>query len=103
MTTCPETSMNSVANLSDAYALLCKAGLEEACATASPLSMPMTASRDFAALAHHHQEPPQAANNGGPWTTWLLVGGRGAGKTRLGAEWVCAAAHGTAPYAERRS
>lgn len=29
------------------------------------------------------QRPPQ-----GDWTTWLMVGGRGAGKTRAGAEWV---------------
>jgi phage terminase large subunit-like protein len=43
---------------------------------------------DFLALAHRHQEPPLAANNGGPWTTWLMLGGRGAGKTRAGAEWV---------------
>ncbi len=34
---------------------------------------------DFLALAHRHQEPPAAANNGGPWTTWLMLGGRGAG------------------------
>ena len=25
---------------------------------------------------------------GGQWTTWLVLGGRGAGKTRAGAEWV---------------
>lgn len=30
-----------------------------------------------------HQLPPE-----GDWTTWLLLGGRGAGKTRAGAEWV---------------
>ena len=29
------------------------------------------------------QEPPP-----GDWTTWLLIGGRGSGKTRAGAEWV---------------
>ncbi|MBY0422632.1 MAG: terminase family protein, partial [Parvularculaceae bacterium] len=34
-------------------------------------------------LAHEHQKPPQ-----GDWTTWLLLGGRGAGKTRAGAEWI---------------
>ena len=34
-------------------------------------------------FAHPHQiEPP------GDWTTWLMLGGRGAGKTRAGAEWV---------------
>ncbi len=54
-------------------------------------------------LAHAHQEPPARANNGGPWTTWLVLGGRGAGKTRLGAEWVRAQVQGHAPYAERRA
>jgi phage terminase large subunit-like protein len=41
-----------------------------------------------AVVLHPHQRPPLAANNGEPWTTWLLLGGRGAGKTRAGAEWV---------------
>lgn len=56
--------------------------------------------RDFIALAHRHQEPPVCGNNGRPWTTWLMLGGRGAGKTRLGAEWVRAQAHGSRPYAD---
>jgi len=33
-----------------------------------------------------HQIPPDP--NVSDWTTWLLIGGRGAGKTRAGAEWV---------------
>ncbi|HEY1615142.1 MAG TPA: terminase family protein [Rhizomicrobium sp.] len=33
------------------------------------------------------QQPPQGA-----WTTWLYMGGRGAGKTRAGAEWIRARA-----------
>lgn len=33
--------------------------------------------------AYSHQLAPE-----GDWTTWLLLGGRGAGKTRAGAEWV---------------
>lgn len=33
--------------------------------------------------ARREQRPP-----GGDWTTWLLMGGRGSGKTRAGAEWV---------------
>ena len=45
----------------------------------------LRAARDFLTLAHAHQEPPASANNGGPWTTWLMLGGRGAGKTRAGA------------------
>ena len=31
--------------------------------------------------------PDQLAPEG-PWTTWLVLGGRGAGKTRAGAEWI---------------
>ena len=41
------------------------------------------------------QRPPA-----GDWVTWLLMGGRGSGKTRAGAEWVRAlAANGTGPIA----
>ena len=35
---------------------------------------------------------PAAARAGAPWRTWLILGGRGAGKTRAGAEWVRACA-----------
>jgi phage terminase large subunit-like protein len=38
---------------------------------------------DWETFAHPHQNPPP-----GEWITWLLLGGRGAGKTRAGAEWV---------------
>ena len=34
-------------------------------------------------FAHGHQQAPRW-----DWTTWLLIGGRGAGKTRAGALWV---------------
>jgi len=47
----------------------------------------------FGVFAHAHQKPPAA-----PWSTWLLLGGRGAGKTRTGAEWVRALAQGLPPY-----
>ncbi|MEM9358589.1 MAG: terminase family protein [Pseudomonadota bacterium] len=33
------------------------------------------------------------------WRTWLILGGRGAGKTRAGAEWVRAVALGKQPFA----
>lgn len=36
----------------------------------------------FLAVARPAQRPPQ-----GDWRTWLFMGGRGAGKTRAGAEW----------------
>jgi len=39
--------------------------------------------RHWDIFAHEHQRVPQA-----DWTTWLILGGRGAGKTRAGAEWV---------------
>ena len=47
-----------------------------------------TVHADFLTFAHKHQRPPDVANNGKDWTTWLILGGRGAGKTRAGAEWV---------------
>jgi phage terminase large subunit-like protein len=40
-------------------------------------------------FARPDQWPPD-----GDWTTWLFLGGRGAGKTRAGAEWVRALALG---------
>ena len=36
---------------------------------------------EFWALSH--QLPPEGA-----WKTWVIMGGRGAGKTRAGSEWV---------------
>ncbi len=41
----------------------------------------------WAYRAHDAQLPPRGA-----WTTWLFLGGRGAGKTRAGAEWLRAEA-----------
>lgn len=54
-------------------------------------------------FAHAHQVPPSLAPNGEPWLTWLLIGGRGAGKTRAGAEWVRAQALGLAPVADTKA
>ncbi len=39
-----------------------------------------------------HQLPPEGA-----WKTWVIMGGRGAGKTRAGAEWVRAQVEGALP------
>lgn len=39
-------------------------------------------------LARDDQLPPASAASDAPWASWLLLGGRGAGKTRAGAEWV---------------
>ncbi|MFB2532918.1 DNA-packaging protein [Paracoccus sp. p4-l81] len=45
---------------------------------------------DFWALPH--QLPPE-----GDWKSWVIMGGRGAGKTRAGAEWVRAQVEGAGP------
>jgi phage terminase large subunit-like protein len=45
---------------------------------------------DFWALPH--QLPPE-----GDWRTWVILGGRGAGKTRAGAEWIRSQVEGAKP------
>jgi len=45
---------------------------------------------EFWALGH--QLPPE-----GDWRTWVILGGRGAGKTRAGAEWVRSMVEGSRP------
>jgi phage terminase large subunit-like protein len=68
-----------------------------------PMPRLLRLKRDFAAFAHPHQRPPLTGNDGAPWRTWLLLGGRGAGKTRSGAEFVRALVHGHAPWADTRN
>ncbi|MEN8710326.1 MAG: terminase family protein, partial [Paracoccaceae bacterium] len=46
----------------------------------------------FEFWAHDHQLPPE-----GQWRTWVILGGRGAGKTRAGAEWVRTQVEGPLP------
>ncbi|WP_146345068.1 DNA-packaging protein [Falsiphaeobacter marinintestinus] len=46
----------------------------------------------FEFWAMEHQLPP-----GGDWRSWVILGGRGAGKTRAGAEWVRSAVEGGLP------
>ncbi|MDR6431488.1 terminase large subunit domain-containing protein [Brucella pseudogrignonensis] len=46
--------------------------------------------------ARDAQLPPS-----GHWRTWLILGGRGSGKTRAGAEWVSGMALGLAPFSSR--
>ncbi|MCB2110646.1 DNA-packaging protein [Albidovulum sp.] len=45
-----------------------------------------------------HQLPPE-----GVWKTWVIMGGRGAGKTRAGAEWVRREVEGSRPRDPGRS
>jgi phage terminase large subunit-like protein len=46
----------------------------------------------FEFWAMEHQLPPE-----GDWRTWVIMGGRGAGKTRAGAEWVRSLVEGSLP------
>lgn len=49
---------------------------------------------DWELWARPDQLPPE-----GDWISWLVLGGRGAGKTRTGAEWVKALVQGRTPFA----
>jgi phage terminase large subunit-like protein len=80
---------------------LCRVGKTQAKLKALPLPALIRLHHDFAVLSHPHQQHGDAGNGGGPWTTWLILGGRGAGKTRIGAEWVRAQVFGLPPYAAR--
>ena len=51
---------------------------------------------DFWAM--EHQLPPE-----GEWKTWVIMGGRGAGKTRAGAEWVRMQVEGARPMDQSRA
>ncbi len=51
----------------------------------------------FEFWAMPHQLPPE-----GNWRSWVILGGRGAGKTRAGAEWVRAMVEGARPLDQGR-
>lgn len=54
---------------------------------------------DWQIWARDDQLPPALTAQGAAWRVWVILGGRGAGKTRAGAEWVRAQAMGLAPIA----
>ena len=58
---------------------------------------------DWMIWARDDQLPPIALPSGQPWRTWLVLGGRGSGKTRSGAEWIRARALGIAGLTETRA
>ncbi|QBY02605.1 ATP-binding protein [Rhodophyticola sp. CCM32] len=66
------------------------AGLSDAALAALPYV--------FDVWALPHQLPPE-----GDWRSWVILGGRGAGKTRAGAEWVRAMVEGGTPEAPGRA
>ena len=51
--------------------------------------------QDWDFWARDDQFPPE-----GDWLTWLMIGGRGAGKTRAGAEWIRGLAGGRPGFAK---
>ncbi|MBB3930727.1 phage terminase large subunit-like protein [Kaistia hirudinis] len=72
-----------------------RAGRSPAAAIARLSSAEIDAfAKDWDFWARDDQLPPA-----GDWLTWLMIGGRGAGKTRAGAEWVRAMAAGRPGYA----
>ena len=58
---------------------------------------------DWMIWARDDQLPPVSLPDGKPWATWLILGGRGSGKTRSGAEWVRARALGLPSLTDTRA
>lgn len=56
---------------------------KKALAKLSPAAMQALAARDWSVVARPEQLPPE-----GRWYSWVILAGRGFGKTRSGAEWV---------------
>lgn len=54
---------------------------------------------DWHVWARDDQLPPEQTAED-PWRVWLILGGRGSGKTRAGAEWIRAKALGLPPFAD---
>ena len=54
--------------------------------------------REWICQGRTAQQPPRSE-----WQTWLILGGRGSGKTRMGAEWVNGTALSLPPFASKRS
>ena len=57
----------------------------------------------FEFWAFPHQLPPEQTQGGRDWRTWICLGGRGAGKTRAGSEWVRREVEGDKPLDAGRS
>ena len=63
--------------------------------------------RDLVAILHdwlvwaRDDQLPQPWDRPEPWRTWLILGGRGSGKTRTGSEWIRARALGLPPLSSQ--
>ncbi len=89
MTTPPRATPSSCAASLRSALISCvrQAALPRVLAGLSATELAFLAS-DWAVFARPDQLPPQTGRDGAPWRAWLVLGGRGAGKTRTGAEWV---------------
>jgi phage terminase large subunit-like protein len=96
----PATWTNSVAILRDRLNRLSPSERVKFFARLNP-ARSARLSGDWCLFVQAHQYPPLLTEGGEPWTTWLALGGRGAGKTRAGAEFVRSLVQGLAPYATR--
>lgn len=89
-----ETSISSSSDVTSGAALVASADVAKRKAFLRSLSEAHLRALpylfDFWAL--DHQLPPE-----GNWRTWVILGGRGAGKTRAGAEWVRSMVEGSRP------
>jgi phage terminase large subunit-like protein len=87
----PKSPAVSLASLSEAERKAFLGGLSENALAALPWLW------SFWAHPGHQLEPE------GDWQCWVILGGRGAGKTRAGAEWVRAEVEGPVPQAPGRA
>ncbi|MBV1705866.1 MAG: terminase family protein [Hyphomicrobiales bacterium] len=78
-----------------------RAGRFEALVAGLSLAELESLAHDWCLAGRADQLPPAGATDGAPWTTWLVMGGRGAGKTRTGAEWVRGLALALPGFAEK--
>jgi phage terminase large subunit-like protein len=101
MTPSLQTSMNSAASLRDELISYGNEGLLQELMAEVPPERIIQVLHAWLAWAHEHQRPPLVASGGADWNTWLILGGRGAGKTRAGAEWVRGVALGVPGFSEQ--
>jgi phage terminase large subunit-like protein len=101
-TSCPETSTSFDEHFRENWKLLLPSNRQNYLAS---LNYQELAALELTSdvFSHEHQRPPLLVQDCGSWITWLLLGGRGAGKTRAGAAWVCNMALGLQPYAAVRA
>ncbi|MDI4666906.1 terminase family protein [Xanthobacter autotrophicus] len=95
------TSTPSAASLRAALIACARTGRAQSLLNELPEAEAELLLADWALWARPDQLPPDLAPCRDPWTTWLVLGGRGAGKTRAGAEWVRGLALGRPPFADQ--